>query len=65
MEGVDGITCLREIMRADPQARVIMISAQGSGQLEKESLDAGARGYVAKPIDLERLQAEIEKALAD
>lgn len=65
MEGIDGVTCLRELMKIDPDARVIMISAQGQGQLEKEARDAGARGYVTKPIDVENLLRTVEHALAD
>ena len=65
MEGVDGVTCLKNIIQSDPDARVVMISAQGHGKLEQESREAGARGYVAKPIELDRLQAEVENALAD
>ena len=64
MEGTDGVTCLKNIMQEDADACVVMISAQGHAQLEEEARGAGARGYVAKPIELETLQAAVDKALA-
>lgn len=64
MEGVDGITCLKQILEMDPDARVIMISAQGHGHQAEEAIETGARAYVAKPIELENLQAAIRTALA-
>lgn len=65
MEGTDGIACLEEIIRTDPEARVVMISAQGHGESEKKARAAGARGYVAKPIEVGNLLREAEQALAD
>jgi two-component system chemotaxis response regulator CheY len=65
MEGADGVTCLKQIIQTDPDARVIMITAQGHGQLERQSRAAGARGFVAKPIEQDALQAEVQNALSD
>lgn len=64
MEGRDGIDCLKSIRAFDPRARVIMISAQGHGLKEIEAREAGAIGYVSKPIQLEALQGEVQRALA-
>ena len=63
MEGTDGITCLKQILELDPDARVVMISAQGHGRQEEASREAGARGYVAKPIEVDALQRELNHAL--
>jgi len=64
MEGRDGIDCLKAIRAFDPDARVIMVSAQGHGLKEIEAREAGAIGYVSKPIQLEALQGEVQRALA-
>lgn len=64
MEGRDGLTCLEDILEVDPAARVLMISAQGHGELERRARAAGAIGYVAKPIDTEGLLREVDRALA-
>lgn len=64
MEGADGVTCLKNIIQEDPQARVLMITAQGHGPIEQEARESGARGYIAKPIEREQLQAAVNQALA-
>lgn len=64
MDGRDGIDCLKSIRKVDPAARVIMISAQGHGIKEIEARESGAIGYVSKPIQLEALQGEVQRALA-
>lgn len=65
MEGEDGVTCLKKIIAMDPDARVIMISAQGHGELAARAKEAGARGYVAKPIEADVLLREVDSALAN
>jgi two-component system, chemotaxis family, chemotaxis protein CheY len=63
MEGTDGITALREIMKADPGARVIMVSALGQDQLQEEALRIGARGYIRKPFKPEAISQELKRVL--
>jgi two-component system chemotaxis response regulator CheY len=45
-----GVEALREIRAFDPNAHVLMCSAMGQKQLVDESLEAGARGFIAKPF---------------
>jgi two-component system, chemotaxis family, chemotaxis protein CheY len=59
----DGVTTLREIMFFDPTARVVMCSALGQESKVLEAIRAGARDFVVKPFEAERLQAAVEKAL--
>lgn len=63
MEGADGVTCLKNIIQEDSQARVLMITAQGHGPIEQEARESGAKGYIAKPIEREQLQAAVNQAL--
>ena len=60
----DGVTTLREIMFFDPAARVVMCSALGQETKVLEAIRAGAKDFVVKPFEAERLQAAVEKALA-
>lgn len=59
MPKMDGVTALEKIMKFDPEAKVIMISALGKQDLVKKSLLLGAKNYIVKPLDrkkvLERL----------
>ena len=46
MPGMDGISCLKEIMKINPKANVVMMSALGKEDLVKESLLIGAKAGV-------------------
>ena len=49
-----GIEALQEIMAADPQARVVMVSALGQDSLVLEAVEAGARDFIVKPFKEEK-----------
>ena len=50
MPGMPGIEALEEIMRIDPEARVIMSSAMGQEAFVRESVKKGAKGFLVKPM---------------
>jgi two-component system chemotaxis response regulator CheY len=50
MPQMDGITALREIVRLDPAAKVVMCSALGQEALIAEAIEAGARDFIVKPF---------------
>lgn len=54
MPQMDGLTCTAMIARQDPEARVIVLTA--SHTTEQEAREAGARGFVEKPFELQHLQ---------
>jgi two-component system chemotaxis response regulator CheY len=60
----DGLQALAEIMKLDPGARVLMCSALGQESKVIESIKLGARDFVVKPFDPERLLEAVGKALA-
>ena len=60
----DGISALKEIIELDPSARVIMCSALGQESKVLESIKLGARDFVVKPFQAERVQEAVAKALA-
>ena len=65
MAGESGMTFLKEILQLDPAARVVMVSAQGHSQREKEARRFGAAGYVSKPFQKEDLLEEIRNAMGE
>ena len=55
MPKMDGLTALREIVRFDPQARVVMCSALGQEALIAEAIQIGAKDFIVKPFQPSRV----------
>jgi two-component system chemotaxis response regulator CheY len=63
MPQMDGITALREIMRIDPTAKVVMCSALGQEMLIAEAIEAGARDFIVKPFQPSRVLKVVQSVL--
>jgi two-component system chemotaxis response regulator CheY len=59
----DGITALKEIIELDPSARVVMCSALGQESKVLESIKLGAKDFVVKPFQADRVLEAVGKAL--
>jgi two-component system chemotaxis response regulator CheY len=59
----DGLTALKEIIAVDPGARVVMCSALGQESKVLESIKLGAKDFVVKPFQADRVLSAIDKAL--
>ncbi|MEY5099668.1 MAG: hypothetical protein RJA36_2387 [Pseudomonadota bacterium] len=59
-----GTELVREVTRAHPSSRIIVITAYGSTENAVEALKAGAFDYLTKPVDLDRFRGAIAAALA-
>jgi two-component system chemotaxis response regulator CheY len=59
-----GLDALKDIMALDPAARVIMCSALGQEPKVLEAIKLGARDFVVKPFQPERVLDAVDKALA-
>ena len=64
MPDMDGITALKAIREFDPDARIAMVTAMGQQSMVMEALKAGARDFVIKPFDQDRVLAAIKKIMA-
>ena len=60
----DGLAALKEIIALDPSAKVIMCSALGQESKVLESIKLGAKDFVVKPFQPDRVVDAIDKALA-
>ena len=60
---VSGIDALREIVANDPAADVVMITALGQKEEVLASIKAGARDFIVKPFDQERVQETLSRIL--
>jgi DNA-binding NtrC family response regulator len=64
MPGIDGLEALEKLRRRFPDLCVVMMTAYGTSQTSIDAIRAGAFEYVTKPLDVDELQAIINKALA-
>jgi two-component system, chemotaxis family, chemotaxis protein CheY len=60
----DGLAALKEIVALDPNARVIMCSALGQESKVLEAVKSGAKDFVVKPFQPDRILDAAAKALA-
>ena len=65
MPKLNGIECLKEILRHDPTARVMMISALGQGAKILEAVNSGAGHYITKPYEPEKVLEAVTELLSE
>ena len=63
MPEMDGITAVKEIKKVDPGAKVVMCSAMGQQAMVIEAIQAGARDFIVKPFQADRVLEAIRKAV--
>lgn len=63
MPDMDGITAIKKIREFDPNARVIVCSAMGQQAMVLEAIQSGAKDFIVKPFDAERVIDAVQKAL--
>jgi two-component system chemotaxis response regulator CheY len=61
MPVMDGLEALSLIMGLDPDAKIAMVTALGQQQVIMDAIKAGAKDFVVKPFDAERIQAALWK----
>jgi two-component system chemotaxis response regulator CheY len=64
MPEMDGLTALKAIREADPQAKVIMLTALGQELVVLDAIKSGAKDFIVKPFEQERVMGAIKKFLA-
>ncbi|QCJ42367.1 response regulator [Bacillus sp. S3] len=63
MPEMDGITAVKKIRAINPQAKVIMCSAMGQQPMVLEAIQAGAKDFIVKPFQADRVIESITKVL--
>ncbi|ETT85867.1 response regulator [Viridibacillus sp. FSL R5-0477] len=63
MPEMDGIAALKSIKEKDPSAIVIMCSAMGQQAMVIDAIQAGAKDFIVKPFQADRVIEAIQKAL--
>ena len=63
MPEMDGIQALKKIRELDPKASVIMCSAMGQQAMVIESLQSGAKDFIVKPFQADRVLEAVRKVV--
>ncbi|HAV00053.1 MAG: response regulator [Lachnospiraceae bacterium] len=63
MPEMDGIQALKKIKEGDPGAMVIMCSAMGQQAMVIESIQAGAKDFIVKPFQADRVIEAVKKVI--
>lgn len=62
---MDGIESIKRLLRFDPSARIIVVSAMGTQSYVMEAIMAGAKTFVIKPFDREKILGTIKQVLEE
>jgi two-component system chemotaxis response regulator CheY len=65
MPEIDGIQAVKEIMKFDPNAKILMCSAMGQQALVIEAIQAGAKDFVIKPFQPTRVLEAVDRTLQE
>ena len=63
MPEMKGLEALEEILKTDPEAKVIMCSAIGQQSMIIKSLEMGAMGFIVKPFEKNEFEATIRSVI--
>lgn len=61
MPEMDGIEAVRTLMERDPEARVVMVSALGQQAMVLAAIQAGAKDFIVKPFQPDRVLTAVAK----
>lgn len=64
MPEMDGIAALKAIRENDPNACIVMCTAMGQKNMVVEAIQAGAKDFIVKPFQPERVVEAVQKLLA-
>lgn len=61
MPEMDGVAAVREIRKSNKEVKILMATSQGQEGMVVHAIQAGAIGYILKPLTLEKLRMSITK----
>jgi len=59
----DGITCMKEILKINPHAKVLMVSAIEQKSVIDDAINSGAIGYIKKPFEENNVISTVKELL--
>ncbi len=64
MPVMEGVEAVKEIRKIDPSANIVMCSAMGQKNLIIEAIQSGAKDFIVKPFQSNRVLEAISKAIS-
>ena len=61
MPEMSGLDALREIMKIDTSAKIVMVSAMGQEAMVRDAILSGAKGFIVKPFKEDGIISAIKK----
>ena len=65
MPGMDGMALLSRLLAREPRPVLILLTAYGDIETAVEAMKRGAYDFLAKPVNLDRLELLLKRALAE
>jgi len=65
MPRMDGIDCVEEMVKRDPEVRILVVSALSDIATGIEALEKGARGFLCKPFSDDQLRDALNELTED
>ena len=61
--GIDSISALKAMVKADPKAKVVIVSGMGQQEVVDEFINAGAKDFIVKPFQSSNIADVVASAL--
>ena len=65
VEGLDAISALKAMIKINPHAKVVMVSAMGQEEVVEEYIQAGAKDFIVKPFKPSNVTGVVKSALKE
>lgn len=63
MPEMDGLTAIRHLMEMDPAANIVVCSAMGQKEIVVEAIQAGAKSFIIKPFESQKVIEVVRAAI--
>lgn len=63
MPNMDGLQALKKIRESDPNAKIVMCTAMGQESMVVDAIKSGARDFIVKPFDEQRVVQTVNDIL--
>lgn len=64
MPEMDGLTAIRQLIELDPSANIIVCSAMGQKEIVVEAIKAGAKSFIVKPFDAQKVVEVVRASMS-